>query len=245
MTERTRRGSDVLEVAPGPGLLAIQLASRGYRMTAVDISATFVRIARENALKAGVAVDVRQGNAAQLPFADNTFDFVICTAAFKNFTDPIGALDEVYRVLRHDGEAAILDLRKDATRGDIDAEVRRMGLSLWNALVTRWIFRFFLLKRAYSCTQLERLVKQSRFRRCEIVPVGITSELRLRKSENDLSSVLSRLPDRKGRTTSAPRTRSPARDLWNAIPRRSLPTAAGVRQPRADASGAPVSTNLS
>ena len=54
VSERTSPGGAVLEVAPGPGFLAIELAKRGYRMTTVDISATFVRIARENAGRAGV-----------------------------------------------------------------------------------------------------------------------------------------------------------------------------------------------
>jgi ubiquinone/menaquinone biosynthesis C-methylase UbiE len=181
VSERTSPGGAVLEVAPGPGFLAIELAKRGYRMTTVDISATFVRIARENAARAGVTIDVRQGNASQLPFADDAFDFVVCTAAFKNFSDPIGALDEIHRVLRPGAEAAIIDLRKDATRTDIDAEVSRMGLSWWNALVTRWTFRFVLLRRAYSREQLERMVRDSRFRRCNLVLTGIGSELRLRK----------------------------------------------------------------
>src|SRR5262245_28988233 len=181
VAERTRPGSEVLEVAPGPGFLAIQLAKRGYRVTAVDISGTFVRMARENAVEAGVAIDVRRANASQMPFADNSFDFVICTAAFKNFSDPVGALNEIHRVVRPGAEAVILDLRKDASRTDIDAEVSRMGLSRWNALVTRLIFRFFLLRRAYTHEQLERLVRDSRFGRCRLVPAGIGSELRLRK----------------------------------------------------------------
>ena len=79
-------GAEVLEVAPGPGYLSIELARRGYRVTAVDISKSFVRIAREHAKKAGVAVDVKLGNAAQMPFADATFDFIVCVAAFKNFS---------------------------------------------------------------------------------------------------------------------------------------------------------------
>ncbi len=64
--------------------------------------------------------------------------------AFKNFTDPIGALNEIHRVLKPGGQASIFDLRKDAAREDIDAGVRDMQLSAWNALVTHWIFRTWL-----------------------------------------------------------------------------------------------------
>jgi ubiquinone/menaquinone biosynthesis C-methylase UbiE len=177
---RVQPGSDVLEVAPGPGYLAVELARRGYRVTTLDASTSFVRIARENAVKAGVNVGVHHGNASQMPFADATFDFIVCEAAFKNFSDPVGALDEMHRVLRPGGEASITDLRKDAARADIDAEVGKMQLSTWNALFTRWSFRF-LLKRAYTREQFEQMARQSRFGRCEISANGIGFEVRLRK----------------------------------------------------------------
>lgn len=172
-------GARVLEVAPGPGYLAIELAKSGCHVTAVDISRSFVRIARENAANAGVAVDVQQGNASALPLADGSFDFIVCMAAFKNFTDPIGALNEMHRVLVPGGRAAIYDLRKDATRDEIDREVRQMQLSTANAALTRFIFRFGLLKAAYTREDLERMARASRFGRCEIVPDGIGLQLRL------------------------------------------------------------------
>ena len=53
LSERLRPGGDVLEVAPGPGYLAIELAKRGYSVTALDISKSFVEIARGNADRAG------------------------------------------------------------------------------------------------------------------------------------------------------------------------------------------------
>src|SRR5262249_55644689 len=162
VAERARPGSAVLEVAPGPGYVAIELARRGYAVTALDISRSFVRIARQNAAEAGVAVDVRHGNAARMPFPDASFDFVVCAAAFKNFSDPVGAIDEMHRVLRPGGQASIFDLRKEATREEIDAEVSSMRLSAWNALLTRWTFRFLLLKRAYTREQLERMAAASR-----------------------------------------------------------------------------------
>src|ERR1700736_4208925 len=98
---RLRPGDRVLEIAPGPGYLAVELAKLGpFRVTGVDISSSFVRMAAEHAARAGVAVDFREGDAAALPFADQSFDFAICRAAFKNFSDPIGALREMHRILR-------------------------------------------------------------------------------------------------------------------------------------------------
>jgi len=181
LAERVRPGGDVLEVAPGPGYLAIELAKRGHAVTALDISRTFVRIARENAAKSGVTVDVRHGNSSAMPFPDASFDFVVCVAAFKNFTDPVGAINEMHRVLRPGGQASIFDLRKDASLQDIAAEVRGMQLSAVNALVTRFIFRHGLLRAAYTREQLERMAAQSRFGRCEIECSGIGLEVQLTK----------------------------------------------------------------
>ena len=51
-------GSAVLEVAPGPGYMAVELARLGgYRITGLDISHSFVRIATDNARRAGVSIE--------------------------------------------------------------------------------------------------------------------------------------------------------------------------------------------
>src|SRR5262245_33821234 len=102
-------GNAVLEIAPGPGYLAIELARLGsYEVTGVDISHSFVRIATANAARAGAQVTFRHGDAAGLPFAADAFDFIVCRAAFKNFSDPVGALREMHRVLRPGGRTLIL-----------------------------------------------------------------------------------------------------------------------------------------
>jgi SAM-dependent methyltransferase len=65
----------VLEIAPGPGYFCIELAKLGnYRITGLDISKSFVEIARKNAMKAGKKIDFREGNASDMPFASETFD---------------------------------------------------------------------------------------------------------------------------------------------------------------------------
>ena len=109
-------GGSVLEVASGPVFLRSRLARAGrYHVAGIDISHTFVEIEKANARDAGVDIHFRQGDAANLPFENSSFDFVICTAAFKNFTRPAEALSEMYRVLRPQGKALVIDLRHDAS----------------------------------------------------------------------------------------------------------------------------------
>jgi ubiquinone/menaquinone biosynthesis C-methylase UbiE len=179
---RVPAGGRVLEVAPGPGYLAIEIARSGRNVTTLDVSKSFVRMAAENARTAGLTIDVRHGNASAMPFAEGSFDFVVCMAAFKNFADPVGALNEIHRVLVPGGHASIYDLRKDASLPDIEAEVRGMDLSKVNALVTRWTFRFGLLRAAYTRADLERMAAVSRFRGCQVVPDGIGFDVQLTKS---------------------------------------------------------------
>jgi ubiquinone/menaquinone biosynthesis C-methylase UbiE len=179
---RLPSGSTVLEVAPGPGYMAVELARLGdYRITGLDISHSFVRLAAENARRAGLSIDFRHGDVAHMPFAAESFDFVTCTAAFKNFPDPVAALDEIHRVLRTGGHASIFDMRKDAPQEAIDDEVREMHLSPPSAFVTRWVFRLALLRAAYTRDALEAVVARSRFERGQIVPDRIGFELRLIK----------------------------------------------------------------
>ena len=182
VAERLKPGARVLEVASGPGYLALEIARMGdYRVSGLDISHSFVRIAAGNARKAGVSVDFRHGDAAHMPFPDESFDFVVCRAAFKNFSDPVGALNEIHRVLVRGGQASIIDLRKDASLAAIDDEVAGMHLSALNAKLTRWTFRAMLLKSAYTREAIDAMVSQSRFAKGEVSPDGIGFELRLAK----------------------------------------------------------------
>lgn len=176
-------GAKVLEIAPGPGYLAVEMARLGrVRVSGLDISRTFVELASENARKAGVNIDFRHGDAASIPFETGSFDLIVCQAAFKNFAQPVGALDEMHRVLRAGGVAVIQDLSKDASNADIDQEVRRMKLSRFNAFTTKLVLGTMLRRRAYSAAQLEGLVAESSFRTCDVRKEGIGLEVRLKRS---------------------------------------------------------------
>jgi len=177
-------GADVLEVAPGPGYFAIEMARLDrLHVTGLDISHTFVEIARENARQAGVSVDFQQGNVSHMPFAEGSFDLIICQAAFKNFSQPGEAIDEMYRVLRGGGMAVIQDMWKDAPDATIRAEVTSMQLGPVNAFMTGWTLRM-LRRRAYAKEQFERLATTSAFGGCEIETSGIGIEVRLKKQSS-------------------------------------------------------------
>jgi ubiquinone/menaquinone biosynthesis C-methylase UbiE len=175
-------GSRILEVAPGPGFLAIELAKAGkYEVVGLDISKTFVEIAQANAREAGATVEFRHGNASAMPFAATTFDFIVCCAAFKNFTEPVEAISEMERVLRPDGQALIMDLRRDASPTEIDAHIHEMGLNWFNRLFTKLVFQQTLLKNAYAPTDIHKFVAQTNFKHCEIHEDGISMEIWLKK----------------------------------------------------------------
>lgn len=173
----------VLEVAPGPGYFAIELAKLGdYRITGLDISRSFVDIASENAATAGVSVDFRQGNASAMPFSHHSFDFVLCRAAFKNFTEPLMALQEMYRVLKPGGQALIIDLRKDASHESLSQAVDEMRLGAVNTIITKLTFRYMLLKRAYTKSEFDRFLDQTKFGPVETRESLIGLELKLNKT---------------------------------------------------------------
>ena len=175
-------GARVLEVAPGPGYLAIEIARPGrLHVAGLDISHTFVQIATENARSAGVTVDFRQGDAADMPFEAESVDLVVCQAAFKNFTLPRTALTEMHRVLRTGGTAVIQDMSRDASHADIDEEVKGMELGRLSAFMTKATLER-LRNRAYSPAQFQRLAAESPFHACEMTTAGIGLEARLKKA---------------------------------------------------------------
>jgi ubiquinone/menaquinone biosynthesis C-methylase UbiE len=158
------QGSAVLEVAPGPGYFCIELARLGnYAITGLDISRTFVKMAGKRAAAAGVRVEFEQGSASNMPFPKESFDFLLCRAAFKNFADPVGALKEMRRVLKPGGRGMIIDLKGDASPDEVSHEVDGMGLSPFNRVLTKLAFRTMLLKSAYTRPQFEHMLAQADF----------------------------------------------------------------------------------
>lgn len=170
-------GRSVLEVAPGPGFLSIELAKRGLQVHAVDISKTFVELARQNAAAAGVKARFQLGNAAALPLDDASVDFVVCRAAFKNFTEPVKAMAEMRRVLRPGGTAMLIDMRRDASAEEIRRYVDSLKLNWFSHWMTIFTFRGMLIRRAYPLEEIRRMALEAGWKdvRIDPAPMGFSA----------------------------------------------------------------------
>ncbi|MEO6091599.1 MAG: methyltransferase domain-containing protein [Novosphingobium sp.] len=107
----------VLDVACGPGSLALQLAPHVAQVTGLDLTPAMLDQARE-AQQRAMAVGVRwiEGDAAAMPFADGSFDLVASRAAFHHFERPAGVLAEMARVCRSGGRVVVIDVTPDAEK---------------------------------------------------------------------------------------------------------------------------------
>jgi len=96
-------GANVLDIGCGTGHLAAELMRRGFTAWGVDLSSAMVEYAREHYS----ADRFRVGDIEQIPFADNTFDAVMCLGVMEYLEKDELALREMWRVLKPGGMAVI------------------------------------------------------------------------------------------------------------------------------------------
>lgn len=103
-----RDGERVLIVGCGTGL-DLELLPRNAQVTAVDLTPAMVEKTRARAASLGMTIDARVMDAAELDFADGTFDCVLLHLILAVVPDPHATASEAARVLRAGGRASIFD----------------------------------------------------------------------------------------------------------------------------------------
>lgn len=98
----------VLEVAVGTGHNLPHYPD-DVEVTGVDLSHGMLEQARTRASELGRSVDLREGDAQELPFGDEEFDTVVCALALCTIPDQYRALAQMHRVLRPGGLLLLVD----------------------------------------------------------------------------------------------------------------------------------------
>jgi len=178
-----KEGDSILEVAPGPGYMTIELAKSGnFKITGMDISNTFVKIAKQNAVNSGVEIDFQQGSASDMPFSNEWFDCIVCTAAFKNFNEPVKSLNEMCRVLKPGGFAWIDDLKHNITKAAVNDLIKNtMKTKGFSTFFMKWSFNHLLKKSAYTKEQLVAIIGKSDFKEFQLSEDSLEYQLLLKK----------------------------------------------------------------
>ncbi len=105
----------ILDIATGTGDFAIQAMSLNpEKIVGVDISEGMLEIGRQKISKKGLqeSINLQLGDSENLEFNDNNFDAVIVSFGVRNFEDLNRGLTEMYRVLKPNGNAVILEFSK-------------------------------------------------------------------------------------------------------------------------------------
>ena len=98
----------IVDVACGPGTLALLAAREGATVSAVDFSPAMIANLRRRAQEAGLALaDVRVGDGQDLPYADNTFDGAFSLNGLIFFPDRAAGFRELHRTLRPGRRAVV------------------------------------------------------------------------------------------------------------------------------------------
>jgi ubiquinone/menaquinone biosynthesis C-methylase UbiE len=101
----------VLDVAAGTGLVVRALASVVSSAIALDATDVMLAAGKAAADRDGLNnVVFQRGDAAVLPFVDESFDLVVSRFSLHHFENPSAGLREMVRVCRPGGRVVILDL---------------------------------------------------------------------------------------------------------------------------------------
>ena len=115
------------DLGSGPGHLVVELAQAApdLQVTGIDLSDEMLVEAERYARRSGLEdrIAFKKGDVVQIPFPDDSLDLVVSTLSLHHWSDPVGVLDEIARVLRRPeppegrpgGSFLVFDLRRDMT----------------------------------------------------------------------------------------------------------------------------------
>jgi ubiquinone/menaquinone biosynthesis C-methylase UbiE len=170
-----------LDVGMGPSWLLIKLheQSPALHLHGIDISPSMVAKATANVRKAGLAgvIEVKAGDASHIPYGDGLFDAVVSTGSIHHWKEPVRALNEIYRVLKHGGYALLHDVVSDIPQSVLKEAAREFGRL---RMLLLWLHAFE--EPFYSRQSLNLLPEASLFKQGSTHFAGVLCCLVMRKN---------------------------------------------------------------
>lgn len=143
-------GMTVLDLGSGVGGPSRYLASKGCKVTGLDLSADYVALSRQLAERVGLAVDYVCADALAMPFEDGAFDLVWTQHASMNIADKVSLYSGIRRVLKPGGKLAFHDVC--AGQGDLLLPVPWASKPDHSALISPDDLRILLEAQGYEIT---------------------------------------------------------------------------------------------
>lgn len=98
------KNREILDLGCGRGYDLMELVKYGYDAVGIDINQEYLDFAKDMGRKEGLDLKLYRGEAEQLPFKENSFDFIFASEVTEHVKDPKMVLSECRRVLRPGGK---------------------------------------------------------------------------------------------------------------------------------------------
>ncbi len=132
-------------------------------------------------------VEYQKASALELPFADNTFDFVFCNGVLHHTTDPLQGIKEMYRVMKNGGQGWLFLCGEckfyqmlDHVRRNLDpadSKTFRKLLELWLLPKPKQFFLtdllFVAIRHYFTREKLEKTLLDIGFKDLQFLPRGV------------------------------------------------------------------------
>jgi ubiquinone/menaquinone biosynthesis C-methylase UbiE len=154
----------LIDIGSGTGFLSIEIAKGAPNLIVygIDLSSKMVEIASGNA-RGLKNVMFKLANAVNLPFNNNSIDFIVSTGSFHHWKHPLKVFNECYRVLKANQEAWIYDGCYNPPNDEIFRLKRKYG-------VFKYLFFSQIQKlhgfqwKVYN-TKIKRLLERTKFKK--------------------------------------------------------------------------------
>jgi len=151
-------GIQILEVGTGTGRFALELAQKGARVTAVDISSAMLKVAQRKFAEFDFFGEFVKVNATELPLPENYFDGCICVNVLSHISEHQKALKGIAKVVKTGGFFISNFPNLFSFYFPYGMVVNTIGRSVRRNVYTHW----------YSLSSIEKIYHRAGFRIIDI-----------------------------------------------------------------------------